>query len=127
MTHSIFTILSQTEIEEHLMNTINVLYESDSEDVRDLFKLPFFEPFLKYVEDIVLQQSILSSFLTKEELSILNRNSHLDATHMGGLYNPALYMSLGGRDFCYEDQMWKLCKWPGSTINEFIEINKVIK
>lgn len=68
---------------------------------------------------------------------VLQRNTHLDATHVGGVCNPYFYYcdEVAGKDYCFNhsEGAWEICDWsdypddsgitPRSQANEFIKIN----
>lgn len=55
------------------------------------------------------------SKFTKEEIAIIDRKSHLDATHVGIIGNPYFYVCLGGLDYYFKDGDWRLCDWSEQT------------
>ena len=61
------------------------------------------------------------SKFTKEEIAIINRASHLDATHVGIIGNPYFYVCLGGLDYCFQNGDWGLCEWSEQTNQSKLE------
>lgn len=58
--------------------------------------------------------------VSHESKKILDRRSHLDATHIGQHLNACFYMSLENIDFCFDskDRQWIPCQWEGQRLDE---------
>lgn len=68
------------------------------------------------IEDVMLNFCTLNQLPNDEVSAILERNSHLDATHVGIIGNPYFYVCLGGLDYCFQDGEWALCDWSESEL-----------
>ena len=68
------------------------------------------------IEGVIHDFCIINQLPNDEVSAIIDRKSHLDATHVGIIGNSYFYVCLGGLDYYFKDGDWRLCDWSESEL-----------